>query len=283
MPSGRESSLWSPTIRAPVSVRRQVITIHDASPLDHPEWFRRGVVAQWRTLVRAQVRRSAHIVTVSEFSRGRIVARLGVPDDRVSVVPCGVDQRFLASGEDDVTELRGRLRLPDRFVLFVGSRDPRKNLDLLLEAWATAGLPPDVHLLVAGGSARTFTDTMTGVHPPQVRPLGYVDDVDLPALYAAATVFAFPSHYEGFGDHPLEAMAAGTPVVALENTPAVVEVVDDAARLVPDDSTALGRTLLDLLHDGDAREELARAGRARAAGFTWDRAAELLRGVLVAS
>lgn len=281
---GPDDVLWSPTVRAPLVARNHVPTVHDLSALDHPEWFRPAVRYQWRTLVPPMCRRAAHVITDSAFSRDRIVERLGVPLDRITVVPCGVDPRFGRASTAEVTELRARLGLPERFVLSLGSADPRKNIALLLDAWRSmpASHRGGAGLVLAGGEARTFAVVRAAQETPDgVLRLGYVADSDLPALYAAATLFVYPSRYEGFGLPPLEAMAAGTPVVALASTAAVAEVVGDAGVLVTDGSPeGVADGLATLLRDDGRAAELAIAGQSRAARYTWDAAAHALLAVL---
>lgn len=280
----RDEVLWSPTIRAPLAVDAHVPTVHDLSVLDHPEWFRRSVVAQWRVLLPALCRRAPVVITDSQFSRDRMVRRLGLAEERIRVVACGVDQRFAAVGPGDIAELRNRLGLPDRFILAVGSSDPRKNIGHLLNAWSSLPVRQweDVRLVLAGGTARTFAmDPCLQDLPDDVLHLGYVADSDLPALYAAAEVFAFPSLYEGFGLPPLEAMAAGTPVIALASTGAVAEVVQGAGLLVEGHSPrafAEGLQML-LRRDGPVRT-LVTAGRERAAHHSWESSAEGVLAVL---
>jgi glycosyltransferase involved in cell wall biosynthesis len=277
--------LWSPTVRAPVGIAQQVPTVHDLSVFDHPEWFRPSVRAQHRLLVPRLVRAAPAVITDSRFSRDRLVDRLRVDPAKVFVVPCGVDPAFGASTDEDVRGVRAALDLPERFILSVASVDPRKNVALLVEAWLA--LPEAVRrelpVLLAGGGARTFAASTNNL-PPGVRSLGYVPDEQLPALYMAATVFAYPSRYEGFGLPPLEAMAAGTPVVALASTPAVVEVAEGAALLVRGgDAGPFSEALLALAQDSALAARLIDEGRRRAGSYTWEAAAtgvlSVLRGV----
>lgn len=269
--------VWSPTIRAPLLRRRHVLSVHDLAVLDHPEWFRPAVVAQWRILLAAHVRSVHTIITDSVFSAGRLMSRLGLRASQVEVVPCGVDARFLHVSDAEVARVRQKHGLPEVFVLSVSSVDPRKNLGLLLRAWSL--LPRQVPLVLVGGPARNFRagGLLDGL-PPGVQHLGYVDDDDLPALYAAAAVFAYPSAYEGFGLPPLEAMAAGAPVLGLASTPAVVEVVGDTGVLVPSSVEAICHGLAELLEE-DTRELTNRA-RTRAATFSWERSAGGVLAVL---
>jgi glycosyltransferase involved in cell wall biosynthesis len=276
--------LWSPTVRAPFGVPRQVPTIHDLSVFDHPGWFRPSVRAQHRLLVPRLVRAAPAVITDSRFSRDRLVDRLRVDPAKVFVVPCGVNPAFGASTADDVRAARAALDLPERFVLSVASVDPRKNVAVLVEAWRALpdALRRELPLLLAGGGARTFAASGAVKElPPGVRSLGYVPDEQLPAVYAASTVFAYPSRYEGFGMPPLEAMAAGTPVVALASTPAVVEVAEGAALLVPGEQAgSLTDALRALAGDDALRDRLVSAGRQRAAAYTWEATAAGVLSVL---
>jgi glycosyltransferase involved in cell wall biosynthesis len=192
------------------------------------------------------------------------------------------------ASRESVTELRHRLGLPEAYVLFVGTIQPRKNLGRLAEAMSfvtNAGLP---HQLVIAGkrgwlASEVETLISRSAAAERVHYLGYVANSDLPALYTGADAFCFPSLYEGFGLPVLEAMACETPVVASDSS-AVPEVAGDAALLVdPTDVAAIGNALVCGLTDAPTRRELIARGRTRAARFTWERTAaatiDLLREV----
>jgi glycosyltransferase involved in cell wall biosynthesis len=127
--------LWSPGNTGPLAVRRQVLTLHDASSLDHPEWFEAKFARWYGWLLPKLARKAARIITVSEDARRRIVDRLRLPESKVIAIPNGVDARFQPASAEAVANLRSKLDLPASFFLYVGSLEPRKNLALLLEAW----------------------------------------------------------------------------------------------------------------------------------------------------
>jgi glycosyltransferase involved in cell wall biosynthesis len=260
--------LYCPGNLAPVASRRCVVVIHDVAALRHPEWYGSVYSAYQRALLPLLARRARRVITVSEFSRGEIVERLGVPAEKVAVVPNGVDERF--SPAADPVPARRRFGLERPYVLTVGTRIARKNLAALAAAARAAraeGLD-----LVAVGSDRGYMRAEPDV---PLRPLGYVADDLLPGLYAGARVVAMPSLYEGFGLPCLEAMAAGVPVVAADRA-ALPEVCGGAALLVdPTDGGALAGAVLAAARDEALRGRLSAAGLERARAFTWARAAEL--------
>jgi glycosyltransferase involved in cell wall biosynthesis len=198
----------------------------------------------------------------------------GVPSERILVVPLGVASRFKPLPREDTEHFRLAHRLPDRFVLFVGAVEPRKNLETLLDAWAMLKSRPP--LVVAGTWGWRYEPVKQRIERlgPGVQLLRAVDSSTLPRLYNLATCLAHPAWYEGFGLTPLEAMACGTPVIA-SNSSSIPEVVGDAGLLVaPDDVEGWRRGLERLLEDADLRAELRRKGLVRAAEFGWDRTAE---------
>jgi glycosyltransferase involved in cell wall biosynthesis len=269
----RDALLFSPANAGPLAVRNQVLTVHDVSPLDHPEWFSRAYTLWYGRVLPLLARRVRHILTVSEFSRGRILDLFDLPEDRVTAIPNGICERFSPPAESDVSGMRARMGLDGPYVAVVGSLDPRKNLATLFRAWRQVhARRPDLTLAVAGATARCFPSL--GIDQPAgVRMLGYVTDADLPLLYGGAETFVFPSLYEGFGLPPLEAMRCGTPVIVSRAT-SLPEAVGDAAIYVdPSSQEEIASGILRLAGDSALRRDLARRGEAHARRFTWEETA----------
>jgi glycosyltransferase involved in cell wall biosynthesis len=279
-----QAVLWSPTIRAPYNAPNHIPTIHDLSPLEHPEWFSKGVVLQHRLLVPHLTRAAKLVIADSHFTKRRLMACLAVQEQRIRVVPCGVSSRFSQVTATDRRNVTDKYMLPDRFALSVASLDPRKNLRMLINAWASLprSIRRDLPLLLTGTSGPQFARSGKLAELPEgVRVLGYIDDDDLPALYSCATLFAYPSVYEGFGLPPLEAMAAGTPVVAFAECEAVAEFAEGAALLVSNSATALADGLAELSRENDEVRKLAADGLARAAQYSWESASATLHNALL--
>jgi glycosyltransferase involved in cell wall biosynthesis len=258
---------------------RLVTTVHDLVPLRLPRLV--PVRHRWavRLLLPGALRRASRVIAVSDATRRELLARYRLPPDRIVVVPEAADPGFAAATPDDAGRVRTRYGLAGPYVLFVGLQEPKKNLGVLLEAVARlkrAGAWPGARLAVAGAAgwgelaleARVARLGLDGV----VRFLGPVPDADLPGLYAGAAAFAFPSLWEGFGLPVLEAMAAGAPVVASRRG-AIPEVAGDAAVLVEPEAAPLAEALGRVLADEGLRDRLSAAGRERARGFSWERAA----------
>lgn len=268
--------LFSPSNTGPLAVRRQVVALHDVVPLDHPEWLNPRFAAWYRFLTPRLAKRVAHIVTVSHFSKERIIERIGIDEDRITVAWNGVDKRFQPRSKGVLTDSLSKLKLPsDRYVLYVGSLEPRKNVPRLLDAWRGVlnEIQEDIWLILAGAKGKPdvfASDDAEKNLPARVHLAGHVDDKLLPYLYSGALCFVYPSIYEGFGLPPVEAMSSGVPVVT-SNRAALSEIAGDAAILVdPFKVDDIADGIVRICNDSSLRQRLIRSGLERANLFNWD-------------
>jgi glycosyltransferase involved in cell wall biosynthesis len=258
-----------------------VMTVHDLLPLRHPELFPRATRVHTR-LSLPFARRARRLLTNSEHTRAEAIDRLGLPAERVVATPFGIDPRFRPL-QVPPGWLRERFGLERRYVLAVGTLEPRKNLPATLRAFARAAARvPDHDLVIVGsggwGSAGPLDDAARTLPTAPVLT-GFVSDTELVRLYSAASCFVFPSLAEGFGFPPLEAMACGAPVVASDR-PALPEVLGEAAVLVdPTDPESIADAIVSVLESEELAADLRRRGLHRSAQFTWERCAELTAAV----
>jgi glycosyltransferase involved in cell wall biosynthesis len=262
-----------------------VATIHDLAFLHLPRTFSRVEALRSRRLVPGTARAAGRIITGSESSKRDIVAECRVEPGKVEVIPCGVAGAFAdARGRRESAGIAAKYGIRTPYILSVGRLNARKNLAVLAEAFLLAkkrhGL---AHSLVIvgkkdhGGAA--LVESLRKAGGAEVRFTGFVPDEDLPALYAGADVFVYPSLFEGFGLPIIEAMASGVPVVASE-APALRETMGDAGLAVnPLDPEALAAAISALTKDEKLRLDLIGRGAARAAGFAWQRTARLTLAV----
>jgi glycosyltransferase involved in cell wall biosynthesis len=281
------SLIHAPSVAVPPKGRaRLVVTVHDVAPLLYPETFpARGRWFHARG-IKAAARRADLVIAVSQSAAQELESHTAIPAERVRVVPNGVDATPVPPAQiaDTVRRygLDGR-----RYVLWVGSLEPRKNVGTLVSAFAGGGEKElaDITLVLVGPSGWLDNDLISphdrDALGERLRLLGYVPDQDLRGLLAGADVFAFPSRHEGFGLPLLEAMAQGTPVVAAD-IPALREVAGGAASLVdPMDRPAWADALASLLADGERRATLAELGRRRAGAFSWEATVQATHAVYV--
>ena len=264
-----------------------VVTIHDCIHLRFPQYLpNRAALYYARAMMSVSARRSRRVLTVSQASKDDILHYLRVPSDKVEVIHNALDTRL--AGEptaEDVARVRERFLLTAPFVLYTGNIKPHKNVDRLIEAFSILRQrwPEDVKLLIIGDEISKYPNLRRLVHRFQlhqhVRFLGFVPDATLAVLYRLAAVFVFPSLYEGFGLPPLEAMAAGAPVIT-SNVSSLPEVVGDAALLIdPMDAGAIASAMSRVLGDPRLREDLIRRGRERVKAFSWARSVARVRQV----
>jgi glycosyltransferase involved in cell wall biosynthesis len=273
----------------PLRRARGILTVHDLAFLMRPECADARLRAYLEDVVPRSVQRADFIIADSENTRNDLVVLLGVHPNAVAVVPGGVEERFVPVRDEAALRLaRQRLGVGDApFILAIGMIEPRKNLNRLMDAFALLrqrGIgPPGLKLVLAGGRGWLVEGILEHHASSPVRDdillPGFIPDDLLPALYSAASVFAFPSLYEGFGLPILEAMACGTPVVA-SRASCLPEVAEGASLLIdPDDTEDLTSALEQALCDSKSRTQLIQRGRDRAAEYTWERAAKALLDV----
>jgi len=256
-----------------------VVTTYDLSFMRYPHVLNRSNRTYLRTFCPPSLRRADRVITISEHARREVIELCGVKPERVTAILLAADERFRPASPQATSAFREAKRLPERFVLYLGTLEPRKNVDVLVRAYARLRQHGSVdhELVLAGDRGWQYGSIFALVRElglePFVRFPGFVPDDEQALWYSSATVFAYPSLYEGFGLPLLEAMACGTPVVASRSS-SLPEVVGDAGVLVdPNDSEGLSQALSQLLEDDGRRRSLAAAGEARAKTFSWRRMA----------
>ncbi|HNT74757.1 MAG TPA: glycosyltransferase family 1 protein [Anaerolineae bacterium] len=256
-----------------------ILTVHDLIFHHLPEHHK--LMNRWYLNLAMPLfcRRADHIIAVSEATRRDLLKLYRLPPEKITVIYEAADPHFCAQPPEVVADVRARYRLPERYLLYVGTIEPRKNLTRLLYVWeclyAAGEAPPLVIVGKQGWLASDFFVALENcTHPEHVLLTGYVDDEDLPAVYAGATAFVFPSLYEGFGFPPLEAMACGAPV-ACSNTSSLPEVVGDAALTFnPNNISAMTEALRRILNDEALQAELRARGFQQAAKYSWAQTAQ---------
>lgn len=276
--------LWSPVNVGPVNARDHVVTIHDVFSIKFPQWVGRRFHL-WYSFLLPRIASSArHIITVSDYSKEAIIDALGVAEDKVSVVYEGVDTGFAVAGRSEMSRVRQKYGLPEDFILTLGSLEPRKNLERVVDAWLRLDEKSRPPLVIAGGLGvrRVFGsyDTEFLRRHKGIRLLGYVPEGDLPALYAAATMFVYASLLEGFGLPPLEAIACGATVVT-SDTSAMKEVSGGMAILAAPDSThSIADGMTEAMETKQAPADREHRSRVIKERFDWAGTADQVGGIL---
>jgi glycosyltransferase involved in cell wall biosynthesis len=259
---------------------RTVVTFHDMTFFLFPQYHTLPKRFFFRFFIRASSRKAVALIADSESTRQDAIRLVGVSAEKIFTAQLGVTQEFRPIRDETILQqTRQKYQLPEHFLLYVGTIEPRKNLPTLLQAYAAVADQMSAHRLVVVGLKGWMVRNI-GQNSGQLKIsdkvhfTGYVEQPDLPVIYNLADVFVYPSVYEGFGLPVLEAMACGTPVIT-SNVSSLPEIVGDAGVLLaPNDTQALGRSMLELINDPIQRQRLSIMGQERAAAFSWKRTAE---------
>lgn len=273
---------WAPPLRPTIPT---VVTIHDLIPLLLREYRGGPLVRFYTALVGYTARSATQVLTDSEFSRQDIIAHLGLVPDRVRAIYLAAGESYTPTPAPTDADVRARYSLPERYVLYLGGFDVRKNVATLIAAYhrATPAIGETHPLVIAGKLPRTDTPFAPdprrlaqerGLGDRAVRFIDFPDDADKPALYRGATAFIFPTRYEGFGLPPLEALSCGTPVVGSDAS-SIPEIVGEGGLLLPpDDVEGMAQALVKLATDVHFRAELSQRALTQAARFSWEQTAQ---------
>lgn len=263
---------------------KKIAIVYDMAYKAYPETVRKRTRRLLDIALKKSCKRADHIITISQFSKSEIIKYLNIPEEKITIMPCGVDTTLYHDNymEEDIQKVLNKYRIQGEYLLYLGTLEPRKNIVRLIKAYAKlkekeSSTPK---LVLAGRKGWMFDDIFQIVEllnlVDDVIFTGYVDAEDAPLLIKGAMVFLFPSIYEGFGMPPLEAMACGTPVLT-SNTSSLPEVVGDAGILVdPFSIESIQNGMEKLINDNKLRVELAYRGIQRSIRFTWNESVNVL-------
>lgn len=263
---------------------KYVVYIHDLLFLDYPQYFTRLERMVYGIML-LSVKKACHVITISESERTRIIKHSNIQSDRISYVYHGIDPIFYERSQTIKSEIKIKYNLPDNYILFVGRINIRKNITTLLKAYSTC--KQNIPLVIVGKDehkAYNFSRELDQIgNKENIFKIGYVPDDDLAEIIGGATIFVFPSHAEGFGLPPLEAMKSGIPTI-ISNTTSLPEVCGDAAVLFePNDYVELASKIDRLLSDNKFYNLYKKKGLNRAEEFSWERSVnsivEILRNI----
>lgn len=264
--------------------QKRICVIHDLAFVHYPEYIQAKNLKMLQRQTIKSIHRASHVIAVSECTKKDIEATYLVPPEKISIVPNGVDLAvFSPQKKDEIERVRKKYELPSNYILFVGTVEPRKNIAGMIEAYAKSYARHKNALVLAGGKGWNDTAIQNALSSQKDLPIylpGFVDDEDLPGLYSGASLFIFPSIYEGFGIPVLEAMACGCPVVCGNNS-SFPELVGDAAITVDvTDSQAIANAIREVLENKTVKKSMRSKGIKRAANYSWISAAKDMNFVL---
>ncbi len=276
---------FSPIPRIPKSYNgKSVVTVHDLSMLRFPDLFSQKELSKLKTQIPESLKKAEKIITVSQFTADEVNKHFNISLKRIQVIENGVDQRFFSEvPASQIKSLKKDYNIKGDYILFLGTIDPRKNIARLLDAYeyfrkSLSGTKKNYKLVIAGAKgAKTaqierkikFSDFKKDIYVP-----GYIPAKDLGPLFKGASLFVFPSLYEGFGIPPLEAMAKGVPTIVSNITPIKEVVGEDILKFNPKNSTDMAKTMDKVLTNKSNRKEIVKKGKKIAKKFSWGKCAK---------
>lgn len=263
-----------------VSSTKIILTIHDLAFKLLPQTFKLQNKIYLNNIVPASIKKANRIIAVSKNTKKDIIKQYKIPADKITVIYNGINNNYKVIDRNDlINKIKKKYNLPSEFILYLGTLEPRKNIKNLIKAYflykSTSN--NDIKLVIAGGKGWLYEDIFSLVEEKQLEEdvifTGYVDEEDIVPLYNAATLFVYPSLYEGFGLPPLEAMACGTPVIT-SNVSSLPEVVGDAAiKVDPNNIKELFKVINKILGNESLQREMIQKGIERSKKFTWEKTA----------
>lgn len=267
--------LWSPCNVGPVlPMVPHIVSVFDGSIYQDRKWFDWKFQAYYKTLFFCYKYTASHIITCSNFSKAEIISHMRISPDKIDVLYGAISSSFKRTTKKQL--------VAGRYILSLGSRDPRKNIGSLVRAWRqmSAMVKNGRRLAIAGGGSKVFNDEEFAADDDDIVFIGYVKDEDLPCLYSGADCFVYPSFYEGFGLPPLEAMACGCPVVTARKTSLPEVCGDSACYIDPYSVESIAQGIHEVLSDENIKDELVRKGYETVIRFSWDKSALQMLNVL---
>lgn len=267
-------------ITLPTKYAKQVVTIHDLAFMKFPDVVEKNIYEYMMKWVPYSINKAEQIIADSIHTKNDILQLFDVPEEKINVVYLAADKRFQKQSVQQIQSVRKKYNLAQEYLLYIGTLEPKKNLVTLIDVYHTlkTGYSVQEKLVIVGAKGWKFNPIFEKVQQLQLENdiifMGYIADEDLPAIYSGATVFTFPSLYEGFGIPLLEAMQCEVPVVAA-NTSCIPEVVGDAAILAdPYDIEKWAESIYQIISDHSLKEELIAKGLEQASKFSWEKVAK---------
>jgi glycosyltransferase involved in cell wall biosynthesis len=284
-----DSILFFNFIAYPVRKKtKSIIVVHDLSFIYFPQFAQAKNLKYTTKLMKRSIKRASHIITISENSKKEIMDYYKIDNSNISIVPNGIDhQVFYPRTTSEISKAAKKYKLPKEYIYFHGTIEPRKNIDGILDAYSSLAqtVRDKYGLVISGGKGWNDEAIYKKIEHLKAKGYdivlpGYIDGPDLPAVYSGASIFVFPSFYEGFGVPPLEAMACGVPVISSNNS-SLPEVVGDAAlQIEASDISAIAKSIERILTDSSLATTLRKKGFVNAKKFSWDNSAKKLLSVL---